>query len=359
MKVCWIAAFLCLAPSSWAAESDADSYCRFVAGVAASQSDLLLAPEAFVSFGYVNESLTPGSSVFPSTERLSAGLSYNLVSLYSGVVTRSQAKTECARYRALSRLHAFLVVNKEDSSVSALEAKLNVLESALPEAGEILKTLHQSVTEGRATVEELNATELRADELRQLTLQAREALEGAPKVETAKIPISTLLGERNRAEEAVERDEARLREARAWGFTLRGGYDQVFGASNSPLPVFGTVTLSLNLGTFAQYSADSRARSGRQSWVRNQIEGVDQRVTELTEKLRARQRALTTRENQLSVLAADLAQRMRTVDTLPARSERLKRYREYLWFDFVKLKAEQAASLAQTHSIRMALDGEN
>jgi hypothetical protein len=57
-------------------------------------------------------------------------------------------------------LHAFTQAFKQPELMpSALKAREGVLKGALPRADEILKATRDAVQQGKATVEELNATE--------------------------------------------------------------------------------------------------------------------------------------------------------------------------------------------------------
>jgi hypothetical protein len=322
-------------------EADATAYCAWVGGVARSQSDLLLAPSLLVSYGYVNETLTAGAALTPSTQRLTAGLAHNLVGVYQGMIMRQQARADCARYRTASQLHAFLVSHKQGGAPEAFAARVAVLNAALPEAEKIAADLEAQVHAERATVEELNATQLRVDELRQLLEDARRELEAAPRLDAPRADISRLLRRRDLEEDEVARLEAQLRESQAFSVNLRGGYDQVFGLpKNSAVPLFAIATLTVNLGVIGQPAAEAQARTGHRALVRAQIEGLDQRVEEVRQRLRAEARAEARRLHQTTVLLADLEERLRSVDALPFKNEKTKRYREYLWFDWVKTHAE-------------------
>jgi hypothetical protein len=55
------------------------------------------------------------------------------------------------------------------------------------------------------------------------------------------------------------------------------------------------------------------------------------------------------------VLLADLGERLRTVESLDLKNEKLKRYRDYLWFDWVTLRAENAYLGADVRALEATL----
>src|SRR5205823_7854541 len=112
--------------------------------------------------------------------------------------------------RASSGLARFLVENREQVSPAALDAKLAILRAALPKAQEVLHTLHTSVEHARATVEELEATQVRVDELGAALMQAEALRAGLPARTTLPAP-SDLLRRHRAADEEVQKYEGRLR----------------------------------------------------------------------------------------------------------------------------------------------------
>ncbi|HEX9102217.1 MAG TPA: hypothetical protein VF997_08445, partial [Polyangia bacterium] len=118
---------------------EGDAFCGFVGGVARSESALLLSPQLFVDYGWVNgndvlNSGTMGVSTLPATQRLTAGLRYSFSGLLQGITARQRARAECERYRASSALLRFVVDNREGISPASLDAKLAVLRAAAERA---------------------------------------------------------------------------------------------------------------------------------------------------------------------------------------------------------------------------------
>ena len=119
---------------------------------------------------------------------------------------------------------------------------------------------------------------------------------------------------------------------------MRGGYDRVFGLRDD-LPLFAVVSLTINPAAFYQPVADAAARRARLKWVRTQTDSVGQKAELLAQRLRA---ALTGERRRLydsSTLLADVEGRLRAIDAVE--SDRLRRVRDAMWFDWVRLKADQ------------------
>ncbi|MCA1664387.1 MAG: hypothetical protein LC659_08995 [Myxococcales bacterium] len=333
-----------LAASARAQElsDEGDSYCGFVAGVARSESALLLSPQLFVDYGWVNgndvlSAGTMGASTLPATQRLTAGLRYSFSGLLQGISARQRARAECERYRAASALARFVVDNRENVSPAALDAKLLVLRGAGERARQIVATTRAAVERARATVEELNAAELRTAELTAAIGDAEALRAGLPA--RSRLPAPETLIERGVAATAeVERYEARLRWARGFDVALRGGYDQVFGIRND-LPLFAVVSLTFNPAMFYQRTANAEAGAARLRWMRSETEGVVDKAQRLAARLRALLCAERRRLAETTLLVGDVEARLRAVEAIGG--ERLLRVRDAMWFDWVRLEADR------------------
>jgi hypothetical protein len=333
-----------LAPSPAAAGDlgeDANAYCSFVGSVARSESALLLSPQLFVDYGWVNgsdatTSGTSGVTTLPPSQRLTAGVRYSLVGLLDGVTLRQRARAECRRYRAVSALRRFLVENREQVSPASLDARLAVLHGAAATARDLVAATRAAFARSRATVDELHAAELQEAQLEALTAEA-EAQRAGLAGRTALPPPATLLQCHRDAEDDVERYDAQLRQIRAFDLTVRGGYDRVFGLRDQ-LPLFAVLSLTINPAALFQPSAEVEARQARVRWVRAETEGIDQKVELLTARLRATLAGERRRLVDSTVLLADVEARLRSIEAIA--SERLRRVRDAMWFDWVRLKAE-------------------
>ncbi|MCU1278287.1 MAG: hypothetical protein JWM53_1833 [bacterium] len=321
---------------------DGDAYCTFAQGVARSQSALLFSPQFFLEYGVVNgNDVTSGSggvTSAPPTQRLTFGARYSLVAgLVRGVVNRQRASADCERYRASSGLARFLVENREQVSPAALDAKLSILRAALPKAQEVLRTLRGSVERARSTVEELEATQVRVDELEAALMQAETLRAGLPPRTTLPAP-SELLRRHRAADEEVQKYEARLRLTEAFDISVRGGYDRFFGLRDET-PLFGVIALTINPAVVYMPFAEAEAAKAKTRVVRLENDAVEQKAELLASRLKALLAGERRRLGELRALIADVEGRIHSIESIE--SDKLRRFRESMWFDWVKLKAEQ------------------
>jgi hypothetical protein len=339
-----VAVALSAAAPSVGAQSreDAAAYCEYVTGMADSDSALDMAPVLFGTGGFVSgQDVSPGGSLLGPTTRIIAGASYSVSGLYRGIETRAGAEADCRRYRAVSELHAFLESNREGVTRGSLEAKLRVLDEALPRADEMLASARGALGQSRMTIEQVSALQVRVDALRALAAQTRadrDAMAVAPR--PPERPIRQVLHERDLAEAETERRAAHVRESRAWDVSVRGGYDQIFGTGASYTPVFALVTVTANVGGLWQPAADDRAISGRVGWARRQIEGADDRVEQAIARLVALRETNRKRLEETSVLLMDLEARWKVLLGMPG--DRVAEVAQYVWFDLVRTQADHA-----------------
>jgi hypothetical protein len=335
-------------------EDRADGYCEFVRGVADADAALELAPEVYASIGVVNAGEASGgvgtTGLGEPKPRVTAGLSYDFVGLYRGSALRKRAEAECRRQRAVAMLEAALHQGSGLGEEAALAARARVLDEALPRAEELVTALRNDLREGRSTLEELNAVQVRLDSLRALattTALGRERLAGRPRVAEGQ-RMETLLEELRTADDTVESYSGGLRRAEAWELSLRGGYDKVFDVDQGT-PVSGQLMLSYDLGDLWQGSANARAREGRRRATLQDVSGVPQRVAELMAELRALQRTEEGRLREVSTLVTDLEGQLREVESLQTRE--IRRFRDYLLLELTRLRAEQAYLRAHVESL--------
>jgi hypothetical protein len=334
-------------------------YCQYVRGVADAESAVLLAPELFASTGLVNagEAGGTGTPLGPPRLRVTAGVGYDLVGLYRGLAVRRRAEAECRRYRALSSLQAAVQTGTAGiGAAAALEARASELAGAIPQGEKLLATLREDVREGRATVEELNALQLRLDGLRALasdTTRERERLASRAPVGTQS--LSALLQELRAADDALEEIAAGLRGSAAWDVRLRGGYDELVDVRQD-VPLFGTLTVSYNLGGLWQSGANARAATGRRLAAEEDVEGIRRQVDQLLRELRATRDAEQRRLQEVTVLVSDLEGQLRGLEALENRQAR--RYRDYLMMELARLRAEQAYLKAHVDALGTFLEAE-
>ncbi|ADO71795.1 hypothetical protein [Stigmatella aurantiaca] len=330
------------------------AWCDYTRSVAAAEAAVLLAPEVFGSVGVVNAGDAEGDAPLGSqTLRLTAGLGYNVVNAYRGVTLRRRAEAECRRYKALTALQSAFQAGPGMGTGPALAARLSVLEAAIPEGTRLLEALRTDLQEGRATVEEFNGLQLRLEQLRALayeTARAQERLALLPRPSSQ--PLPALLQELHAADDELERLAGTLRRTAAWDIRLRGGYDELIDVRQD-LPLFGVLTVSYNLGGWAQSKANARARGTRQQASTEDVDGFPQRVERMLQELRTTRGLEETRLREVSVLVGDLEGQLREVQALE--TVKVRRFRDYLVLEVARLRAEQAWLQAHLESLQALL----
>ena len=313
-----------LAATAAPARAD-DGYCDHVQGVAAAESTLALSPEVFVQYGKI-EQTSSVSTADPGSLRFIGGLRWRLTGVYEGLAMRARAKADCRRHTAFEHV-------RSETLHRALEARAKVLEEALPEAEKLLAQATADFTARRLTAQEATATRVRVEELRRLAMETRKALRDLP-APGAGDPTGAL-GAFHQADDEVERHEARLRRARAVDLSVRVGVDQYLdGAATNDSPYFAVVSLGVNLGLLWQGSGNARAAAGRRRLVRA---GRDPISTDATAALIE---ATARRAEDTAALETDLERQVETLSRVGGDDS--KRYRQVVWFDLVKARAERA-----------------
>ncbi len=324
-----------------AAESAGDGYCDYVEGRAAAESAVLMSPTAFAQFGLIEQA---AGTVNPDTQggglRLIAGVRVSADGIYKGLATRDRAKADCRRHQALEQVRG-------ETVYQALSARAQVLDGALTEAEKLLRSTLSDLEGRRTTAQEATATRLRVEELRQLAVETHREMDLLP---VASGPLGGALDKFQRADDEVERIEGKLRRASAFDVTLRVGVDQFLDRTN-PDPYFAVVAVGVNLGVLFQGSANKRAAEGRQRLVRSGRDPVAADAS--ADRVRSLVETQATRAEEVAALEADLAKQIATLDRLGG--EDSKRYRQTVWFEWIKIKAEEAYLVAHLKALREVL----
>jgi hypothetical protein len=338
---------LLLAVTSAHAQSETaaadDGYCDHVQGIASAQSALLLSPELFGSFGYDDQAVAVEAPDGTNNDlRLTAGVRYRLSGAYQGILTRGRAKADCRRHQALGQVQG-------GATYTALAARARVLDEAMAEAEKALATANEDLAQRRATATDVNATRLRVDELRELTAATHRALDAQPAPAVSGQAMAGALDAYYKADAEVEDKEGSLRRAAGWDLQLRFGYDK-FLEGQDESPFFAVVSASFNLGWLLQGGGNDRSAAGRRRLVREAGRGLEDATV-------ARMRALLAieekREQETGVLAADLAQQLEALKAIAGGDSR--RFRQTVWFEWVKASAEHAYYEAHVASLREVL----
>ncbi len=321
-----------------------DAYCEYVEGTADSEAARLLAPNLFSTVGVFNTEVAPSPSPISTSERsrgrVLAGGELGLGNVARGLALKRRARADCEAYWISVDLESFLQNNSNAITTGALEAKAAILRGSLPQGEAILEGTKKSVASAAATVQEANAVRLRLDELRRMLDDTEREMAGAtPSGAFSQASLPGLVERAQSLDRELEKAEAGVREAGAWDFTVRGGYDRIFLA-NEGRPYFAMGTLTFNLGRLWQSGAEKRADEGRRQWLLRQPEGMTARMGRLLRQLRGVQQAEAGRFQETQVLLADLGQRMKSVKEVGGK--RAESYVNYLWFDYIRVKAENA-----------------
>jgi hypothetical protein len=351
-----VALGLLVQPSSaWSSpEAAVPAYCDYVVGAASSSVAQQLYPRLYVSGGLLTNADGTTDLGIAGTDagvlwRLQAGVSYSLADLNEGMAIRERARAECALYRRQSDLFAFLARYDEPDSIPGLQAKIAVLEAALPTAERLLEDMRGLLLRQQTTVEAVNATTLRVEGLRgELGSSRAKVAAVARKHPAPHEPAAALMQAYRTAAGQTAEQESRVRLSRRYDLSLRAGYDRLFGVREG-IPVLATLTFTYSLGALTQPRLETLAQEGRTGWATFGIEGIHDRVSLLLAKLRGVLDVQSQRARETSVLLADLETRYRALENAPGDSVRA--YRDYLWFDLTRLRADAAYLQAQTEEL--------
>jgi hypothetical protein len=331
-------------------------YCEYVTALAASEGALWRSPWVFSSVGTLSGSASSVDEGVVREElvwRLQAGLGFSPTRFYQAGLLDEQARAECERHRAAEELRV-LAARPDGVTAQALSAQIAVLEEAMPEAERLLTHSASELAASRTTIQEHSALILRVDELRKRLADATIARAGLPPPERARRAPGSAFGRLRSANARKQAAASGLRQSEALKLTLRGGYDKLFGVAQD-VPLFGSVALELNPGWFWQREHDARAERAQAELLETDVASAQPSLGELRQRLVA----------QLALVRRRLGEVTTVLEDLSARVERLKadgagtalEYAEYLWFDVVRLRAEQALLQRQERTLERATDG--
>jgi hypothetical protein len=326
-------------------EASGDGFCDYVQGKANAESATLFAPTVFGQFGLVEQA---AGAVNPDVNsgglRLITGVRVSLDGIYKGMTTRDRARAECNRHEALEQVRG-------ETRYAAFAARAEVLDGALGESEKILRDTTADLEARRTTAQEATATRLRVEELRQLATDTRREMSLLPQPSG---PISGAASRFARADADVERIEGKLRRASAFDVSFRFGLDAFLDRSDeNPSPYFAVVAVGVNLGVLFQGSANRRAAAGRARFIAS---GRDPSAADASaERLALLIATQEKREEETAALEADLEKQIKMLDRLGG--EDSKRYRQTVWFEWIKIKAEHAYFEAHLKALRDVMGG--
>jgi hypothetical protein len=357
-----VAALVVLVPASalaqQAAPDEDDGYCDFVIGTASANAATLVAPELFGQFGHIEQPTFAATVDEPSNLRALAGVRYSLTNIYSGVVTASRARAECRRHNALRALRdAADGLNGVEQALRAmprrraLMARAKVLDAAVPDAERILKRTLAQLDAQQTTAQAALATRMRVEELRALLRATRRELAELPSMPERRA-LDGLFSAFRAADAEVEKQDGKLRTARAYNFNLRAGIDRYLRGPAQDLRYFAVAELSVNLGALWLGAGNHRSASGRTRYARHQPDLTPRSAIDATQAGAALELDVKAIE-QTTALVADLEAQYKVLAN--ASSEDSRRFRETLWFALVKAKADLSYLQEQVQATRELL----
>jgi hypothetical protein len=354
-----------------------DGYCDFVEGTASANAATLYAPELFGQFGYIEQpafAVTPGTDT--SNLRIIGGIRWSLTNIVAGAATKSLARADCKRHNALAKLRQVTDSMRGGSGGSAplalaaaraLSAKLRVYSDAQKEADRILADVTADLEAKRTTAPDAIGTRMRVEDLRSNAADIQTTLAALPPeiAANSNTPLSGLLEAYTAADAQVEKSAARLRSIRAYDVSVRGGVDQFLDSTTSKANYFAVVQVGINLGALWTGSGNKRAARGRKQFAASEMSAVSANVaadqaaaaatTTTPDQIRAVLEIDKKRVQQVTGLVVDLDQQLAALAQIPGDDS--KRFRQTIWFDSIKAKAELAYLQAHMQALGELLGG--
>lgn len=327
-----------------AARGGGNAYCDYVLGVASAESALMFAPSIYAQHGDIDQTeLINGTATQVRELRTTVGMRIRFDGIFEGVLTRQRATADCQRQRALAAI-------AEVSAYEAYAAKIAVLANAMREAEQLRKRAVDDAEAHRIAVQDALATRLRVNDLKEQLAIAEAALAALPKP-SAGMSAKGALAAYIEHDTTMEAKSAALRRMKAWDFSLRFGYDQLSERATSS-PTFFLVSASFNLGGLFQSPGNRRAARGRRAMLfESQGALADMSVSRITAGLDIEKKRL----EETSILVRDLEAQLAELKSLGGDTTR--RFRDTVWFELVKAKADQAYLATHVATLTAVVEG--
>jgi hypothetical protein len=332
-----------LPQETWAGEREADAYCGFVTESANGERALLRAPEFFsttATTGYGDNDTGTNDFLADTSLRQTVGLRVSANRLYRAHLVADRSRADCDLYRTRARLARALAFGRDLGLFEALTAERGVLLGSLRQGEDRVTSLRREIGARTATQQELLAWELRLGNLRNRLEQIEEERDRVRTLPDG-FPegLRNLMTDFRAADAAGAEAEIALREAKVWDVEVRSGFDQILDEPRD-VPVFATVTVSLNLGFLQQQSANDRALLKRAEWRRREFSGLERQWNRLIDDLASARRHAHDRMARVSDLRADLRGRLEEIANVSG--DFASRHRDVLWYEGAQLDAEFA-----------------
>jgi hypothetical protein len=186
--------------------------------------------------------------------------------------------------------------------------------------------------------------QLRNDELLQILEQTDSDMGKAAKSESlAMLPLNEMLKRQQDLLTKQEIEQGKFREAGTWDISGTAGAQRIINAGQSS-PYFASVTLSFNPGRLWQGGAERRATEGFHRWIQEDPTGPSVRTYMLLNHFRAIQTAEGKRLQETETLMSDLERKLESIRSVG--NDKVQSYEDYVWFDYIKIKAEHAYLVA-------------
>ena len=222
-----------------------------------------------------------------------------------------------------------------------------MIDDALHETTTLLVQLTADLDAHRTTAQDATATRLRVEELRREACETHRTMSTLPRPSTGDVGLVAF----QQADAEVERRDAQLRRAKAIDVSMRVGVDQFLDGSSAASPYFAVLAVDLNLGLLFQGSGNRRAAEGRLRYLRSGRDPLSGDAT--ADRLRVLLDTSIRRDQETAALEADLARDLENLDK--SSGEESRRYRQVVWFEWIKVRAERAFHQAHAAALKRAL----
>jgi hypothetical protein len=343
------AAFAVLAGTAGVARADGnadqkiDGYCDWVTNVAASQADFFEFPNVIGTIAYIKEpTVVTNPPEITSGLRGTLLLEWNVIGVLEGQATKRHGDDDCKKHKALDRVQG-------ETVYKALRAKLKIYNDALEPADKILQKAVGDKDAHRTTAQEVVATRVRVNELHDLQNDTRLLIDALPRPGPDE-QLGGALAAYYKYDDLMEKEEGKLRRLQGLNVSIGAGPDIYFGTADA-VPFTALFQVTLNTGIFAQGGANERAAEGRRHMVReqHQVQLVDTTIAHIQNEVKSEQQ----RAEETAALESDLKNQMEQIEKIGGDDN--LRYRDTVWFDYVKVRAEHAYFVAHVESLTEVL----
>jgi hypothetical protein len=250
-----------LIPAAFAGDEDQQAYCKYITEQAAAQRDLLLVPDAIAGATQPNTGL-PMQFVW--------GVTGSLSNVRKAGLTMDAAHRNCALYDATSSAQQAIQFALPNLEREVLQHRLGLIQKASESLDALIATTTkmldvQNVTRPMAFALRTTKIKLEAD---RADTQSKIAAIYAPPL-TDK-PVKELVAEKQSSEVNERQALAKLSRQNNWDVALSVGAHQQINPLVGYQAVYGEVTVSYNLSSWAINKHLDRAAQAYDDWKKVQ-----------------------------------------------------------------------------------------